>query len=69
MRNGQMKTLEDVIDFYDRGGDPDGTFIGGAKDIHPLHLSNNEKKDLKAFLQTLTGEAPPAERLVDTHKP
>ena len=68
MRNGQFATLEEVIDFYDRWGDPDGTFIGGAKDIHPLHLSNGEKKDLVAFLKTLTGEPPPAVYLVDTHK-
>ncbi|HKQ71310.1 MAG TPA: cytochrome c peroxidase [Polyangiaceae bacterium] len=69
MRTGQFATLDEVIEFYDRGGDPDGTFIGGAKEIHPLHLSLQEKKDLKAFLQTLTGDPPPAERLVDIHKP
>jgi cytochrome c peroxidase len=69
MRDGQMKTLDDVIDFYDRGGDPDGTFVGGQKEIHPLNLSSGEKDDLKAFLKTLTGDPPPAERLVDIHKP
>jgi cytochrome c peroxidase len=69
MRDGQMATLEDVIEFYDRGGDPVGTYVGGPKDIHPLHLSPREKMDLKAFLETLTGEPPPAARLVDTHKP
>jgi cytochrome c peroxidase len=69
MRDGQMKTLDDVIDFYDRGGDPEGTYVGGPKDIHPLHLSSNEKKDLKAFLKTLTGDPPPADRLTDIHKP
>src|SRR5262249_54820454 len=30
-RDGQAATLDDVIDFYDRGGDPAGTFLGGPK--------------------------------------
>jgi cytochrome c peroxidase len=41
-RDGQAATLDDVIDFYDRGGDPPGTFLGGPKQIVPLHLSTPE---------------------------
>lgn len=68
MRDGQLKTLDDVIDFYDRGGDPNGTFYG-TKEIHPLHLDCDEKSQLKAFLKTLTGDRVPAARIADTHKP
>jgi cytochrome c peroxidase len=64
-RSGQAATLDDVIDFYDRGGDPAGTFLGGPKEIRPLHLSRPEKAWLKAFLQTLTGEPVPEQYVRD----
>lgn len=53
MHNGAYRTLEEVVDHYDRGGD--------AKDnldpnIKPLNLSAQEKTDLVAFLKTLTGK-------------
>jgi cytochrome c peroxidase len=66
-RDGQAATLDDVINFYDRGGDPEGTFLGGPKEIRPLHLSGEEKAQLKEFLKTLTGEPVPAEFLRDLH--
>ena len=66
-RDGQAATLDDVIEFYDRGGDPAGTFLGGPKQIAPLHLSGPEKGWLKEFLKTLTGEPVPARYLVDMH--
>jgi cytochrome c peroxidase len=68
-RDGQAATLDDVIDFYDRGGDPDGAFLGGPKQIRPLHLSAEEKEQLKEFLKTLTGEAVPRQFLRDLHNP
>jgi cytochrome c peroxidase len=68
-RDGQAATLDDVIDFYDRGGDPEGTFLGGPKEIGPLHLSREEKGWLKEFLKTLTGEPVPAQYLKDLHNP
>lgn len=68
-RDGQAATLDDVINFYDRGGDPDGTFLGGPKEIQPLHLSNEEKQQLKEFLKTLTGEPVPEQFLRDLHNP
>ena len=48
--NGGMATLEDVIDFYDRGGD----FNSPTKDprITPLGLSPAEKLALAAFLRS-----------------
>ena len=65
--DGQAATLDDVINFYDRGGDPEGTFLGGPKEIPPLRLSVEEKQQLKEFLKTLTGEPLPAEFLRDLH--
>ena len=64
-----MIRLDDVIDFYDRGGDPVGTFLGVPKEIHPLHLSAEEKEWLKEFLNTLTGDPVPAQYLQDLHNP
>lgn len=68
-RDGQAATLDDVINFYDRGGDPEGTFLGGPKEIHPLNLSIAEKSWLKEFLKTLTGEPVPERYLRDLHNP
>jgi cytochrome c peroxidase len=68
-RDGQAATLDDVIDFYDRGGDPEGTFLGGPKQIQPLHLSRAEKSQLKEFLKTLTGDPVPDQFLQDLHNP
>lgn len=56
MHSGQFDTLEEVIDFYDKGGHETG-FVGIKDDIvKPLNLSDTEKSDLVAFLQSLTGE-------------
>lgn len=61
MHNGSISTLEEVIEFYDRGGG-DGGFAG-TKDplLVPLNLSSAERADLVAFLKTLTGEPVPVE--------
>lgn len=51
MHNGVFETLDQVIDFYDRGGGQ-GNFV-----LKPLGLTAEEKKDLKVFLtEALTGE-------------
>ncbi len=52
MHNGSLRTLEQVVEFYDRGGVPNETL---DPRIHPLHLSAAEKSDLVAFLRSLTG--------------
>lgn len=56
MHTGQFATLEDVVDFYDKGGHTDGLI--GVKDeiLLPLNLSEGEKTDLVEFLRSLTGE-------------
>jgi len=55
MHNGVFLTLEDVVDFYDKGGgdDPFGTKSSVMK---PLKLSEQERKDLVAFLESLSGK-------------
>ncbi|HEU0037147.1 MAG TPA: cytochrome c peroxidase [Kofleriaceae bacterium] len=55
MHAGQVGSLADVIEFYRRGGDPDG--FSGLKDarIEPLEITDDEARDLEAFLRTLTG--------------
>ncbi|WP_059173788.1 cytochrome-c peroxidase [Bacillus sp. FJAT-27445] len=62
MRDGSLKTLEDVINYYDRGGDihPNKSFF--MKQFMPLGLSVQEKADLLAFLKTLGGQPPVFEK-------
>ena len=53
MHDGRFKTLEEVVNFYNKGG---------VKNPHqdplilPLELTDQEKTDLLAFLRTLNGE-------------
>jgi cytochrome c peroxidase len=51
MHDGSMKTLEEVIEHYDKGGDKN-RFIDTK--IFPLHLTQQEKTDLLAFMRALT---------------
>jgi cytochrome c peroxidase len=53
MHNGSIKGLNDLIDFYDNGGVPN-SYLSHV--IKPLHLTKEEKVDLKKFLRSLTGE-------------
>jgi cytochrome c peroxidase len=60
MHNGVFYTLEEVIDFYDRGGfDEEGrtTLFPENKSplIKPLGLTDDEKADLLAFLESFSG--------------
>src|SRR5215468_9670939 len=49
MHDGSLVTLEDVIEYYDRGGNQNPYL---DENIVPLHLSSAEKKALLAFLRT-----------------
>lgn len=53
MHDGSLKTLEEVVDFYDGGG-------RANPNLHPLieklGLTAGEKKDLASFLRALSGE-------------
>jgi cytochrome c peroxidase len=55
MHDGSLKTLEDVVDFYAGGGNSNPYL---DKDIKPLKLSAQDRADLVAFLNALTGEMP-----------
>jgi cytochrome c peroxidase len=60
MHSGSLTTLDDVIDFYDRGGDPAGSFNGTrTATLIPLHLTTDEKAALKSLLTSLTGTETP----------
>jgi cytochrome c peroxidase len=54
MHDGTEKTLEEVVEYYDRGGKPNKNL---SNRIKPLGLTAEEKKDLVAFLKALSGEA------------
>jgi cytochrome c peroxidase len=53
MHNGIFSTLEEVIDFYDRGGGSD-SFRTKSPLLRPLGLTKEEKAALKAFLESLS---------------
>ncbi|MGZ8441404.1 MAG: cytochrome-c peroxidase, partial [Candidatus Deferrimicrobiaceae bacterium] len=56
MHNGVLGTLEEVIDFYDRGGGDDPK---KSPMMRPLGLSKEEKESLREFLATgLSGKMP-----------
>ncbi len=53
MHDGSLKTLKDVVEFYDGGGTSNPQL---DKEIKELKLSAGERADLVAFLESLTGE-------------
>jgi len=52
MHDGRFETLEEVIEFYNKG--EHGNVKGVDVNIHPLNLTDEQKKQLIAFLHTLT---------------
>jgi len=52
MHNGSFSTLREVVDFYDAGGVPNELLDPLIK---PLQLNDQEKQDLVALLESLTG--------------
>ncbi|MGD9656098.1 MAG: cytochrome-c peroxidase [Methylocystis sp.] len=52
MHNGVFTTLEEVVEFYDRGGGE------GNSELKPLGLSGGERQTLVAFLLAMTGDKP-----------
>ncbi len=53
MHDGSLATLEDVVEFYDKGGLANKNL---DKTMKPLKLTAQEKSDLVAFLKALNGE-------------
>lgn len=63
MHDGSLKTLEEVVEHYDKGGVKNPQL---HQRIKPLNLTKPQKADLVAFLKALSGEGwqhvkPPAE--------
>lgn len=52
MHDGSLRTLLDVIDFYNRGGNV--TRDSKSKHIHKLNLTWEEKRDLEEFMRTFS---------------
>ncbi len=53
MHDGSLKTLEEVIDYYDKGGIPNPQL---SPLLVPLKMTAEEKKNMKIFLESLSGE-------------
>ena len=53
MHDGSLKTLEEVVNFYDKGGISNKNLDAN---IRKLNLSDAEKKDLVEFMKALSGE-------------
>jgi len=51
MHDGSLATLMEVVEHYNKGGVPNPNL---DFDVKPLHLTDRNKADLVAFLQTLT---------------
>jgi cytochrome c peroxidase len=51
MHDGSIETLEEVVEYYNRGGE-NNRFLDPA--IFPLHMTDQEKKDLVEFMKALT---------------
>jgi cytochrome c peroxidase len=56
MHTAQIRTLAQVVDFFNRGGDGPG--IGGKNELQPLGLTADEEQSLVDFLNALTGPGP-----------
>lgn len=59
MHNGALRTLDDVIEFYDRGGGAGAgiSLPNQTLSPKPLHLTAAERRALVAFLESLTDTA------------
>lgn len=57
MHDGSLATLEEVVEFYDRGGNANPY---QDPEIRPLDLTDRERRALVAFLRALTSSQTPA---------
>lgn len=53
MHNGMIKTLDEVVAFYNAGGGKDSR---KSEQLKPLNLTEQQQKDLVAFLESLSGD-------------
>jgi cytochrome c peroxidase len=53
MHDGSEPTLESVVEYYNKGGNPNDAL---DPEIKPLNLTDQDKADLVAFMKALTGK-------------
>ncbi|MEO8268689.1 MAG: cytochrome c peroxidase [Aureliella sp.] len=58
MHDGSQRTLREVVDWYAQGGHPNPTL---SDKIKKFEASEQDRQDLVAFMQALTGEFPKVE--------
>ena len=58
MHDGSQKTLEEVVEWYVKGGHANPHL---SDKIKPLKLSDEDKKDLVEFMKSVTGKLPKVE--------
>lgn len=58
MHDGSQKTLEEVMDWYDKGGHPNPHL---SEKVKKLNLTAQEKKDVVEYMKALTGPFPQVE--------
>ena len=59
MHDGSQETLIEVVDWYAKGGHPNPHL---SDKIKKIELTDQDKQDLVAFMEALTGEFPPVEQ-------
>ena len=58
MHDGSVATLEEVVEWYDKGGHPNPQL---SDKIKPLHLTDQEQTDLVEFMKACTSATTPVE--------
>ena len=58
MHDGSQKTLEEVVEWYAKGGHPNDQL---SDKIKKLDLTDDDKKDLVEFMHSVTGALPKVE--------
>jgi cytochrome c peroxidase len=66
MHDGSLATLEQVVEHYDKGGNPNPAL---DPDMKKLNLTAQEKADVVAFMKALTGETKKLAELLPTLPP
>jgi cytochrome c peroxidase len=71
MHIASLRSLREVVEFFNEGGQPDGAAtpgVVGHDELEPLGLTEPQIDDLVAFLEALDGEGPPAALLTDPNE-
>jgi cytochrome c peroxidase len=60
MHIASLRSLREVVEFFDEGGRVPVPGFVGHNELEPLGLTEQQVDDLVAFLEALDGEGPPA---------